>query len=41
MNLKLVCPKCGAKHNPNSAHSMNASDFIEGDIRTIMEERGC
>lgn len=39
-NLKLVCPKCGAKHNPNSRHSMDASDFIEGDIRTIMEERG-
>lgn len=39
-NLKLVCPKCGAKHNPNSTHSMNASDFIEGDIKTIMEERG-
>lgn len=40
MNLKIVCPKCGAKHNPNSTHSMNTSDFIEGDIRTIMEERG-
>lgn len=39
-NLKLVCPKCGEYHNPNSIHSMDVSDFVEGDIRTIMEERG-
>lgn len=39
-DLKLACPKCGAYHNPNSIHSMDASDFIEGNIRTIMEERG-
>lgn len=31
-NLKLVCPKCGEYHNPNSIHSMDVSDFVEGDI---------